>query len=129
MGVSGHVISCFDIGREKASFTSLPVVEPTSLAFRHPPGPWATPWWNFPSLGWLSQVTYNIIALGSYNSNDQVLCNSSMDYFSWSNVKEVGIVGYQRRLEIMTGRATGSAQLTVVGQLTESPDAVVALEC
>ena len=52
-----------------------------------------------------------------------------MDYFCWSNVKEVGVVGYQRCLEIMTGRATGSAQLTVVGQLAESLDAVVALEC
>ena len=44
-------------------------------------------------------------------------------------MKEVGVVGYQRCLEIMTGRATGSAQLTVVGKLAESPDAVVALEC
>ena len=45
-------------------------------------------------------------------------------------MKEVGIVGYQRCLEIMTGRATGSAQLTtVVGQVAESPDAAVALEC
>ena len=44
-------------------------------------------------------------------------------------MKEVSVVGYQRCLEIMTGRATGSAQQTVVGQLAESPDTVVALEC
>lgn len=52
-----------------------------------------------------------------------------MDYFGWSNVEEVDIVGYQRCLEIMTGRVTGCAQLTVIGQLAESPDTVVAPEC
>ena len=40
-------------------------------------------------------------------------------------MKEVVVVSYQRCSEIMTRRAAGSAQLTAVGQLAESPDAVL----
>ena len=82
MGVSGHVISFFEDGRENARHYQLWV--------EHPPGPRATPCWSFPHLGWLGEET---CALGSYDDNDQTLCKNNMDHFGWSNVKEVGVIG------------------------------------
>lgn len=51
-----------------------------------------------------------------------------MDHFDWNNMEQVGVAGFQRCSETLTGRAAVSAELTVGEQLAESPDIVVALE-
>ena len=124
MGVPGHVISCFEDCWESALLTFVPVLGPTSLAFRRPPDPWETPCWRFPSPGCQLQVT---CTLDSYEDSGQVLCNSSIDHCGWRNV--VVTVGYQRCSKRVTWTADVSAQLTVAWQLAESPNVVVALDC
>ena len=89
MRVSGHAISFFNDGLENANNYQW--------WGEHPPGPGATPCWSFPRPGWLGQVT---CALGSSDDTDQILCNSSMDHFDWSNVKEVGVAVFRDNREI-----------------------------
>ena len=103
---------------------SCPVVGSTSLSFRHPPGPWATPCWCFPNRIWLVHVTY----LLGYDGNDQILYNPSMDHFGWNNVKRVGVAGFQKCSKTLTGRAAEFAELIPGEQLARSPDVVVVRE-